>query len=182
MNKYKGKSNIDIVKSYLSGERPFVQVGYVPEKIVRKVGDEWVDIKGTRWIQKECGPVTINKQADEIRKFIDQTCKCGQNIKFGNKRDQLFFNKTGLCENCLIDYETKLRILGIYNDYEKYKLISNELGYLKDIREKLKDAIKYCEENSGDMTSVCNSEGFLERWKDTNQPQILKMRRKILNL
>ena len=31
-----------------------------------------------------------------------------------------------MCLKCVIDYETKLRIVGIYQDYEAYKLISNE--------------------------------------------------------
>jgi ribosomal protein S8 len=78
-----------------------------------------------------------------------------------------------MCENCLITYETKLRILGIYDDYEQYKMLSNELGFLKDARSKIKECLKFFSESSGDVEMVCNSEGFIERWKDINKDQIL---------
>ncbi len=40
-----GKSNLDIVKSYVSGERAFIQVGYDSntELLNRKEGEEWED-------------------------------------------------------------------------------------------------------------------------------------------
>lgn len=175
MKKYNSKSNISVIRDYLDGNRPYVITGYTGKKYSkRKVGDHWTDANGTEWEQKTYGPVTINRVADIVREAKEQRCKCNQIIKWGSRIDQIFFNKTGMCSNCIIDYETKLRILGIYDDYEKYKLLSNELGFLKDAEAKLKDVIKFFSENSGDVEMVCNSEGFTERWKNTNKDKILQ--------
>ena len=170
------KSNIQIVKDYLAGERPIAQFGYTGKKYVkRKVGDHWTDPKGVEWVQKESGPERFNRVAELIRETIgEQKCKCGASMKWGSKHDRLFFRKTGLCETCLIDYETKLRVLGIYPYYEQYKLASNELGATVDLKTKIQDTIDYFEKGDTDVTMLCNSEGFTERWKTTNAEKIVE--------
>jgi len=169
------KSNIDILKDYVAGVRPFVQVGYTGnEKKYRRNGDKWKDSDGVEWEMRGGRTIRITKtQGDMIRELITQKCKCGQVIKWGSKLDQKFFNRTGLCANCLIDYETKLRIVGAYPDYENYKLISYELGEILDITNRLEEVIKFFSRDSGDVTMLCNSEGFLERWKHNNPEEIL---------
>lgn len=174
MKHVKNKSNISIVKDYLEGNRPFTQIGYVPEAKSRSVGERWTDFRGVEWEQRNGYKTRINHQADIIRKVLEQKCKCGQAMKWGSRLDNLFYSKTGMCEKCLIDYETKLRILGIYPVYEKYKLLSNEIGFLKDAKQKLKEIIKFFTDNSGDVELLCNSEGFTERFKNTNKEKILR--------
>jgi hypothetical protein len=169
------KSNIEIVKDYLAGDRPFIQVGYTGQEYVKRaVGDTWTDTKGQEWVQMASGPRKVNRVANIVREAIGvQKCRCGQEIKWGSKADRLFYVRTGLCEGCLIDYETKLRVLGIYGDYETYKLASNELGYVKDMKSKIRETIKYFESGDTDVKMLCNSEGFTERWKTTNSEEIL---------
>ena len=177
------KSNIDILRDYVAGVRPFTQVGYTGKKYVKRdIGSKWTDAKGIDWEQKESGPVRVNRVADIVRGVIQEKCKCGQNIRFGSKLDSIFFRKTGLCENCLIDYETKLRILGIYDDYEQYKLMSNEIGHLKEVKDKIQEIVKFFSEDRGDIQMLCNSEGYIERWKNTNQEQVLIDSKKDLEL
>ena len=178
---YKGKTNIEIVKSYLEGEKLFPVFGYTPPIIKRNVGDEWTDSHNVTWRQESGYKTRVNAQADIIHAAAEEKCKsCKREIKWGGRADQLFFRKTGLCEGCLIDYETKLRILGIYNDYETYKLASNELGYVKDMKSKIQETIKYFESGDTDVKMLCNSEGFIERWKTTNADQILSDAKKDL--
>ena len=52
MKRASGKSNLDIVKDYVEGNRPFVQVGYDPNlnNSKRKEGEEWEDGQGNKWI------------------------------------------------------------------------------------------------------------------------------------
>ena len=178
------KSNIDILKDYVAGVRPFIQVGYDgTNKKHRNEGEKWTDTKGIEWEKKNGKTIRLTKtQAEMIRELTTQKCKCGQIIKWGTKLDQKMFNRTGLCANCLIDYETKLRILGIYPDYETYKLISYELGEVKDLKEKIKDVIKFFSKDAGDITMLCNSEGFLERWKHNNPEEILTGAKRDLKL
>ncbi len=169
------KSNISIVRDYLEGVRPVTVVGYTGENYVKHAtGEHWTDAKGQEWEQLTSGPRKVNRVANIVREAIGvQKCRCGMEIKWGSKADRLFYNKTGLCETCLIDYETKLRVLGIYADYETYKLASNEFGATRDMREKIKETIKYFKGNDTDVTMLCNSAGFMERWKTTNKDQIL---------
>jgi len=170
------KKNIDIIRDYLDGVRPITMVGYTGKKYApRTIGETWTDNNGQEWIQEKYGPRKVNKTADTIRSAIgEQKCKCGQNIKWGNKSDQLFYRKTNLCEECLINYETKLTVLGIYNVYEQYKLASNELGAMLDMKNKIQETINYFKSENTDVTMLCNSEGFIERWKTTNVDQILE--------
>lgn len=164
---YKGKSNIEILKDYVAGVRPFMQVGYTKAKAVRKVGDRWTE-KGIEWEQKTWGPTRVNAQADNIREMVVQKCKCGQDIKYGSRRDSLFFAKTGMCENCVINHETNLRILGVYDSYERYKLLSNEFGFLKDAKQKLKETLEFIKKDDGTLKVLCNSEGYIEKFKGKN--------------
>ena len=179
---YKGKTNLQIVADYLAGERPVNVFGYTGVQYVKRaVGEHWTDKSGQEWEQKASGPQKVNRVANIIREAIGvQKCKCGQNVKWGSRADRLFYRKTGLCEGCLIDYETKLRVLGIYDDYEKYKLASNELGATTDMKAKIRETVKYFESGDTDVKMICNSEGFTERWKTTNAEQILKDARKDL--
>jgi predicted transposase YbfD/YdcC len=176
------KSNIEIVKDYLAGVRPVIQVGYTGQEYVKRaVGERWTDKTGQEWEQKASGPQKVNRVANIIREAIGvQKCKCGQEIKWGSRADRLFYRKTGLCEGCLIEYETRLRVLGIYGDYEQYKLASNELGATKDMETKILETIKYFESGDTDVKMLCNSEGFTERWKTTNADQILQDAKKDL--
>lgn len=169
------KNNIEIVRDYLAGERPFIQVGYTGKKYAKRaVGETWTDPKGQEWVQKASGPQKVNRVANIVREAIGvQKCRCGQEVQWGSRADRLFYRKTGLCEGCLIDYETKLRVLGIYNDYEQYKLASNELGATKDLKAKIQETIAYFESGDTDVKMLCNSEGFIERWKTTNADEIL---------
>ena len=54
------KSNLAIVRDYLNGERPFIQVGYRAEDkyIIRKEGEEWTDINGKQWKETKTGELT----------------------------------------------------------------------------------------------------------------------------
>lgn len=171
-----GKSNIDILRDYVAGTRPFTQVGFVGDKLkYRKDGEKWKDKNGIQWERRGGENIRLSKtQGDLIRELINQgqRCKCGQDIRWGTKLDRYFFSRTGLCENCLITYETNLRILGVYEFYERYKLISYELGRLFDAKEKIEEIIKFFKEDDGTVEMICNSEGFIERWKNTNTDKI----------
>lgn len=174
------KSNIDIVKSYLAGERPFIQVGYVPPSVKRKEGEEWEDVSGQKWVQRNGYKTKVNEQANMIREASRRKCECGQDITFGNKLDEKFFAKTGKCYNCLIEEETRLRVLGVYPHYEKYKLLSNYLGFLDDMKQKILDSIKYFEAESDSLKIICNSEGFTERFQGINTTELLSAAKKDL--
>jgi hypothetical protein len=167
------KSNIEIVKNYLAGERPFVSVGYTPPPIQRKEGEEWIDVSGQKWVQRHGYKTKVNEQANMIRESSKQKCACGQDINYGGRLDEKFFAKTGKCFNCIIEEETRLRVLGVYNHYEKYKLLSNYLGFLEDMKQKINDSIKCFSTESDTLSILCNGEGFLEKFRGMNTADLL---------
>lgn len=179
MKRATGKSNIDIVKDYLSGERPFVQVGYTGDRDkYRKEGEKWTDTKGIEWQRKDGKNIRLTKtQGDIIREAIgdSQSCKkCGLQMKWGSRKDEKLMRRTGLCVECLTDYETQLRILGIFDQYEQYHLASHELGFLKEARERIKETLAYFEETGGDVIKLAETEYDEEiRWKNTNKDKIV---------
>lgn len=172
------KSNIEIVKDYLNGERPLTVVGYAaPAEQKHSVGERWTDSRGREWEQKENGPVRVTKVIDIVRAEFDDRCSdCGCEIRWGSRHDRKFFNKTGKCFDCLIKEETDLRIKGQYVLYERKKILNNQRTYLLDIRAKLREAFDFTKEHK-ELTYV-NSNGFVERWENNARDDLLKNIRK----
>jgi hypothetical protein len=176
MKKASGKKNIDIVQDYLNGERPFVQVGYAGEKdkyIIRKLGETWTDSSGKEWVEKESGPQSTTRVMDIVRLETNDKCSgCKRELRWGNKLDRKMFFKTQKCFDCLVEEETQLKIKGKYKLYETRKLLENEISYLNDVRQKLKDGKKYLEENK--IITFVNSNGLVEEWKNEARLELLE--------
>lgn len=177
MKRLKNKSNLETIKNYLDGERPFLQVGYtgdVNKYIIRKVGETWTDAQGKTWIEKETGPQTVTPLMDMIREEIgiDKCTECGLEIRWGKKLDRKMYNKTHKCFDCLVKEETMLRIRGQYPLYEKRKMLENERSWLLDIKVKLEEAKKYTEEHK--VLTYVNSNGLVEEWENTARDDVLK--------
>ena len=161
-----GKSNLDIVKSYLSGERAFVQVGYDPNlnNSKRKEGEEWEDGQGNKWIWKNGSKRKVSKLAN-IK--IEQRCSiCNADMKFGNYLDDRFFPKTGKCYDCSISFDSKLKTLGVYADYERYKIYNSLLSEMKDFKKNIIESIEYLEKNTDQKLQFFNDDGSQEFWTD----------------
>jgi len=176
MKKAKGKSNIDIVKDMQAGIRPFTQVGYEAPTETRKVGDVWEDAKGKSWIKTEYGVRSHNPKADLIKQEINKkwTCKrCGGDFRWSNNPlDEKMLNKTGMCFNCVTEYETELRILGKFADYEKKKILQNQLSYVEDMRKNLRESYKYTKGQS--VIKFVNSNGHVEEWANESRIELMQ--------
>ena len=166
MKRASGKSNLDIVKDYVDGNRPFVQVGYDPNlnNSKRKEGEEWEDGQGNKWIWKNGSKRKVSKLAN-IK--IEQRCSiCNADMKFGNYLDDRFFPKTGKCYDCSISFDSKLKTLGVYADYEKYKIYNSLLSEMKDFKKNIIESIEYLEKNTDQKLQFFNDDGSQEFWTD----------------
>lgn len=176
MKKASGKSNLSIVRDYLNGERPFIQVGYDENVALRnrKEGEEWEDSNGAKWIKKNGYKHRVNKKAQYV---FEQRCTiCNADMKWGNYLDQKIYPKTQRCYECNIEFEGVLRSRGIYNDYEKFKLINNELFMMKDFKSKVVDSITYLENYTPQTKDLqfFNEDGSNEIWvDDTDRREIV---------
>lgn len=173
-----GKSNLDIIRSYINGERAFVQVGY-DENVglsSRKEGEEWEDGNGTRWVKKNGVRCKINKHAKII---IEQRCSiCNADMKWGNYLDQKIYPKTTRCYDCNIEFEGILKARGLYGDYEKFKMINNEMSMMKDFRGKVVDSITFLENYTPQTKDLqfFNEDGSNEIWVDNTDRREIVLR------
>lgn len=171
-----GKSNLDIVRSYLNGERAFIQVGYDANMGLsqRKDGEEWEDNNGVKWVKKNGYKHRVSKKAQYV---LEQHCSvCKADMKWGDRLDQKIYPKTGKCYNCNIEFEGILKSRGLYNDYEKFKLINNELSMMKDFKCKVVDSIKFLENYTPQSKNpqFFNEDGSNEIWvDDTDRRQLV---------
>jgi hypothetical protein len=166
MKKAKNKSNLSIIKDYLQGERPFVQVGYEPKKEKeRKNGEVWKDKNGKEWIQT--GATKISKNLYDTRNSTRQICSiCKMDIYWGgNRYDEKMFLKTGKCYECLIKEETQMRLAGTFEIYEKIKVIKNQKAFLKELKEKIEQSLTWLN-NKNNKIEYVNEDGTTECWTD----------------
>ena len=173
MKKASGKSNLSIVRDYLDGNRPFIQVGYDPnlENSKRKEGEEWEDSHGNKWIWKNGSKRKVSKVA-QIK--IDRRCNiCNADIKFGSYLDDKVYPKTGRCYDCNITFDSKLKILGTFEDYEKHKIYKSMLSEMNDFKQQILESITYLEaETSLPKLQYFNEDGSQEFWTDDTDMRI----------
>lgn len=169
MKKASGKSNIDIVKDYLAGERPFIQVGYEPPPTEKhKDGDVWTDKDGVEWIQ--VGASRISKKLYDTRESTRQICSaCNRDVAWSNNpNDVKFFNKTGKCYDCVIEEEHQMRLDGTFETYEKIKVIQNQRSYLRDLKTKIEESINWLQ-NKSNKIEYLNEDGSKDIWTDLSR-------------
>lgn len=173
MKRALGKSNLSIVQDYVDGNRPFIQVGYDPnlENNKRKEGEIWEDSQGNKWMWKNGSKRKVPKIA-QIK--IEQKCSiCNADTKWGNYLDLKVYPKTGRCYDCNIVFDSKLKILGVFEDYEKYKIYKSMLSEMNDFKQQIEESIIYLEsDNSLPKLQYFNEDGSQEFWTDDTDMKI----------
>lgn len=158
-----------------------ITVGYTGNEHGRKEGTVWEDSKGRKWIQRKGYVESFNETAETVRKLTDIKCKkCGKNIKFSSDLDEKMILKTGTCFDCTIQLETELRILGIYDVYEKYKILGNQLSYLYDWKRILTDAVNYFKNENNTLKIVTGEDGYMVNFEGVNKTELLNEAKKDL--
>ena len=171
MKRASDKSNLSIVRDYFEGNRPFIQLGYDSntELLSRKEGESWKDSQGNTWI-KENGVKKKTSKLGQIK--IEQKCSiCNANIKFGNYLDQRVYARCGKCYDCSIVFDSRLKLLGKFNEYAKYSIFSSRFSQLKDFKTKMLESIEYLE-NYDDKLKYFNEDGTYETWTDDTDKRL----------
>lgn len=201
-------NNIEILKKIIKGESKyhtkttvgFSDIDYVQEKQKkREIGDIWpqINAKGEIdcwWEQKDGYKLKYNihpelsKRFQEVRDELNtfpncpkETCTC----TIPKPIDIKFRVKTGMCEDCTISYETKLKLTGKFNEYAVEKMRNNALAFFKDADKEVEEI-----KNQIENISYITSDGEVEKWtsdnyqkfKDRIDEQYLKFKEDILNL
>jgi hypothetical protein len=153
------KKILDVMQGRDSGN---ATVGWDKAKEKKEVGDTWFDSNGKEWEQHDGFKIAVT-QYDEARAYLDtlNTCKSNKcktsNPKGANLR---FIKQSGYCIDCLVEREAKLRLEGIYQNYEYWKMNSNALGMLKDELARFEQARK----EADTVPTIVNSDGSIEKW------------------
>jgi hypothetical protein len=136
------------------------------EVIKRKVGEKWTDENGKSWEQTEGGKIEFSELGDimaETRAYLDRlnTCKGEEckTIKPG-RVDKKLISKTGYCTTCLAKKESKIKIDGLWDAYEDYKIYNNMIYHGKDIIAQFQQAYNDAKQEY----EVVNEDGTIEKW------------------
>jgi len=102
-------------------------IGYDKVEKKRKVGETWED-EHHKYEQKEGFVVKTGKnheQYKQIRDFLAEKSKCKnkncQTIKITQK-DKQFIKQNGYCLGCTVENEHKIRVAGLWQEYQNYKI------------------------------------------------------------
>jgi hypothetical protein len=146
------------------------------EKVKREVGEKWTDTKGKSWEQLEAGKIQTSELGDtmaEVRAYLDKlnTCKSDncKTIKIG-RVDKKLISKTGYCLHCLTIRESQIKIDGLWEAYEDYKIFSNMIAHGNDIVAQFKQAYR----DSKQTYEVVQEDGKIETWSMERDVEELK--------
>lgn len=139
------------------------QVGYSKEQIDRKEGDVWEE-NDKNWTIKNGIKMTISK-LDNVKKIMQLplVCpKCSRHMK-NFELNKKMYSVHKMCFDCVIEYETELKRLGKYKEYEQ-NIIKKSLNvYIQE----LEDAMLEIALNDSSESFVTEA-GDIEKWAGGN--------------
>jgi hypothetical protein len=143
-----------------AGDKTGVQVGYTTDYVERKEGDVWEE-RGKKWTIKNGLKQTVTR-FDAIKKkiFIPITCpNCNKPMTKGHF-DKYMFKIHQKCSDCVIDYETKLKVRGEYKEYEQNMIRQGIVYHIKEMENVLLELLMG---QSGEQ--YVTEAGDIEEWK-----------------
>jgi len=146
------------------------------EIIKRKVGEKWTDEDGKSWEQFAAGKVQTSELGDimaETRAYLDKLNSCKSDncktIKIG-RVDKKLISKTGYCLHCLTIRESQIKVDGLWEAYEDYKIFSNMIAHGNDIVAQFKQAYR----DAKQTYEVVQEDGKIETWSMERDIEELK--------
>ena len=143
-----------------AGDKTGVQVGYTADYVERKEGDVWEE-RGKKWTIKNGIKQTVTR-FDAIKKqiFTPITCpNCNKPMTKGHF-DKYMFKIHQKCSDCVIDYETKLKVRGEYKEYEQNMIRQGVAYHIKEMENVLLELLMA---QSGEQ--YVTEAGDIEEWK-----------------
>jgi len=146
------------------------------EEVDREVGEIWEDEDGFIWEQKKFGKVKKSKLTDtmsQVRQFLETEKECKnkecEKVKYG-PTDKKLISKAGYCSQCLAKLEHPIRVDGLWEEYETFRICTNMMAYGTEVLEQMNEALR-------EITNVhefINDKGEIEEWKSSKSVQELE--------
>lgn len=132
-----------------------------PEKI--QVGYDGSEEEGDEEEKKR------RERRSEILKKARKPWFCPECEGVMNKRlDDRMWYRHGKCFDCVVKEETKMRVDGSWEIYQKDKMVRNAISQLEEIKDQLEEALKYVDENP----TFVNEFGDIEEWKGIDSTEL----------
>jgi hypothetical protein len=143
-----------------TGDKTGVQIGYTKEYIERKEGDVWEE-NSKKWTIKNGIKMTVTK-LDSVRKIsqLPLTCPNCHKHMGAHKLNKLMYSTHQECADCVIKRETKLKLEGKFEEYQKN---INKQGIIYHIKEMENVLFELAMEQSDE--SFVTEAGDIETWK-----------------
>jgi len=139
------------------------QVGYTKENIDHKEGDIWEE-NNKNWTIKNGIKMTISK-LDDVKKILQLplVCpKCNKHMK-NYELNRKMYSIHKICFDCVIEFETKLKMTGTYKEYERNMMNKGLDIYIKE----LEDFLLELALNNSDESFITEA-GDIEKWSGGN--------------
>jgi len=172
LNKEFSERDIKRMRNIVSGntaDRTRVQAGFEKTKKEYSEGDVWEE-NGKKWTIKDGIKQTVTKH-DKLREIINMPLKCPEcdrALKSTrlNKKMWPIHNK---CFDCVVEYETHLRAIGKYEEYEKNLMNANKDSFVTDYEQAVEAYIN----DTGD--TFMSEAGDIENWSKAKlNPETIK--------
>jgi len=149
----------------------------------REVGETWEekDLSGNivYWTQNQ-GFRTKSNVSPEMSKFYSdireeqykfpncqkETCTC----KSPTSLDQKFRRIVGMCHDCLVGFETKLKIQGKFNEYALDKMKANAEAFFKQADKE----VEVIKESFKEVAFVNSEHGDVEKWEGLDSEKLIE--------
>jgi hypothetical protein len=142
-----------------TSDKTGTQVGYTKAYEDHKEGDVWEE-RGKKWTIKNGIKQTVTR-FDDIKKkiFSPITCpNCNKPMTKGHL-DKYMFSIHQKCSDCVIEYETKLKVKGEYKEYEREMIKKGVEYHIKEMEGVLLELLM----NNSEQFVTENGE--IEEWK-----------------
>jgi hypothetical protein len=158
-----------ITKNY--GDKTAIQVGYRPYYVERTEGDEWEE-NNRKWTIKNGLKQTVTR-LDRVKKLVVMPLCCPKCEKPMTKGriDKYMYSIHQKCLDCVIEYETRLKIEGKFG---QYAIDMQKQGVRYHIKE-MEDVLLELMMNESNESFVTEA-GDIEAWrgKGADKQQIVK--------
>ena len=173
MKKYIQEHKVNRMRNLISkkhNDKTKIQVGYGKNKGEHIEGDIWEE-RGKKWTIKNGITQSITKLKEARKKILTPLfCPdCGGLMK--GQMTKKMWKLYEKCTTCVFDYEGELKMKGgnTFANYEKEKMASNHIDWLKDVKAYATNFIE-----SINREGYITERGKVENWSKQDKAAIIK--------
>ena len=164
------KSEVQRMRNIITGntgDRTQVLGGWEATVEEHKEGDTWEE-DGKKWTIKNGIKQSITK-LDKFKHLVSLplTCPSCKKPMKANELNKKMYSVHKVCLNCVVDMESKLKLEGKYEQYEKNILNMNKNASLEEFEQALDSWLE-------EKDTFVTEQGDIESWQGGDKNQIYK--------